>query len=93
VKGGSNTPKNATFGYHMQKLGRDKVFFGRGSKIISSTYVHIDFGDVLDDDEFGSNVHLESSFCITLLQGACDSFNAWQWTKKIGLYGRGTYNQ
>jgi len=41
VKGGSNALKNVIFGYHMQKLQR-----GRCSKIVSSIYVHIDFGDV-----------------------------------------------
>jgi len=35
----SNTPKNATFGYCMQKLQRVKVLFGRGSKFVSSTWV------------------------------------------------------
>jgi len=50
VKGGSNAPKNAAFGYCkgycMQKLWRVKVCVGRCLKIVSLTYIHIDFGDV-----------------------------------------------
>jgi len=45
VQGGSNAPKNATFGYCAQKLQGVQVFLVDGPKSFSSTYVHIDFGD------------------------------------------------
>jgi len=34
------------FKYHMQKIGSVKAFNRRCSKLVSFTYVHIDFGDV-----------------------------------------------
>lgn len=37
---------NTTFGYHKQKLCRVKIFACGGSKIISSTQEHVDYGDV-----------------------------------------------
>jgi len=44
---GFNAPKHMTFGYHICKsyVG-SKFFLDRGSEIISTTKVHIDFGDV-----------------------------------------------
>jgi len=45
VKRSCNTPKNVTFGYHIQKLWRI-ILFGRCSKIVSWMYLHIDFEDV-----------------------------------------------
>jgi len=49
VKRGSNKPKNKTFKYfiYAKVIKNPKVVFGRCSKIISSTQVHSDFGDVL----------------------------------------------
>jgi len=42
---GSNVQKNATFGCCMQKLCQ--IFFWRCSRIISSIWIHANFGDVL----------------------------------------------
>jgi len=44
MKGGSNTSKNATFGYRMQKLG--KVLVGRCTKIDSSMWAFTDLGGI-----------------------------------------------